>query len=130
MEEEAPGQNKTGHYAGNAILGSEITGIQVLNRRGESIGNVEEIVVDRADGRVIYLVLSFGGFLGLGTKLYALPWNKLKFDASRMAYVIDLAREQIENAPHFNRNDQGLLFDADWNRRLLEYFDALPVWDL
>ncbi len=111
-------------------MGSEIAGLRVLNRQGEDIGNVEEVVIDQVDGRAIYFVLSFGGFLGLGAKLYAVPWGRLRFDESRAAYVIDLAREQIENAPHFLRKDLAPLFDAEWNRRLVEYFDALPVWDL
>lgn len=130
MEEAAPGLSKSGFHTRRAIMGSAITGLRVLNRQGEDIGNVEEIVVDQADGRAIYFVLSFGGFLGLGTKLYAVPWNRLRFDESRTAYVIDLAREQIENAPYVLRHDLAPLFDADWNRRLIEYFDALPAWNL
>src|SRR5437016_13986548 len=94
-----PTSDRRNAFPGFAVKASSITGTRVLNLKGEDIGNVEGVVIDVISGRVAYLVLSFGGFLGMGEKHYAIPWKRLKFDMRAKAYVLDASREQIENAP-------------------------------
>jgi sporulation protein YlmC with PRC-barrel domain len=76
-----------------SLSASTITGDDVRNPNGDKLGHIEEIVIDLEDGRVNYAVLSSGGFLGLGDKLFAIPWDMIHVDTERKEVVIDLSKE-------------------------------------
>ena len=59
----------------------------------------------------------------------AIPWKKLRYDTDSGGYILNASREQIEDAPVFEKENRALLDDPDWNRDLIEYFDSLPLWD-
>ena len=125
-----PTSDRRNGFPGFAVKASAITGSRVLNLKGEDIGNVEGVVIDVISGRVAYLVLSFGGFLGMGERHYAVPWKRLKFDVRANVYILDASREQIENAPGFEKENESQLADEEWNRRLHDYFETLPIWNI
>jgi sporulation protein YlmC with PRC-barrel domain len=77
---------------------------KVLDPRGNALGDIKEIMIDVTSGRVAYAVLSFGGFLGLGDKLFAIPWSMLKLDPARHVFVLDVTKEQLEEAEGFDKN--------------------------
>lgn len=117
-------------YAGLALKSSSIVGTNVVNLDNQNVGKVEEVVIDVNTGQVAYLVLSFGGFLGVGEKLYAVPWKALHYDRQLEAYVLNVSRQQIENAPGFEKEVWPPLADEAWNRRIHDYYDIPPYWGI
>ena len=81
----------------------------------EDMGNVEDIVIDVLTGRIVYAVLSFGGFLGLGEKLYAVPWKALRYVKEMKVYVLNVNRDEIELGPSFDKGAWPQLTD-EWNQ--------------
>jgi sporulation protein YlmC with PRC-barrel domain len=81
---------------------SSLSGNDVHNPQGENLGEIKDFMVDLSNGRIVYAVLSFGGFLGLGNKLFALPWDALRVDTERHAFVLDVDKATLENAPGFD----------------------------
>ncbi|KAF0119757.1 MAG: hypothetical protein FD152_4390 [Xanthobacteraceae bacterium] len=88
-----------------AIVASRVTGTSVYNPQGEKIGHVEDIVLDKMSDKVMFAVLGFGGFLGIGERYHAMPWSMLDYDKERGGYVVSLAREVLEKAPSYELND-------------------------
>src|SRR5215510_6455012 len=76
-----------------------LAGDSVRNMAGEDLGKVEEIMLDVRRGRIAYAVLSFGGFLGMGSKLFAIPWSALTLDATDECFILGVPKERLENAP-------------------------------
>lgn len=109
---------------------SQMIGTEVDNPQGENLGKIEEIVIDPADNRVAYAVLSFGGFLGLGEKYFAIPWNALQHkgeDGETM--VLDVDKERLENAPGFNKNDWPDMANRSWGKEIHAYYGLQPYWE-
>src|ERR1035438_2520578 len=71
---------------------STLNGDNVVNKAGEDVGKIDEIMINTPTGRVAYAVLSFGGFLGMGDKLFAIPWSRLSLDENRKVFVLDVDR--------------------------------------
>src|SRR5207237_1345577 len=78
-----------------------IIGSSVVNQQNEDLGKIEDVVIDAGAGRIAYAVLSFGGFLGLGDKYFAIPWEAFRFDISDKRAVLNVDRRLLENAPGF-----------------------------
>jgi hypothetical protein len=89
----------TAPTTGNLIAGGKVAGTAVYDLQGAAIGSIEDVMLDKATGRVVYAVLSFGGFLGIGSKHYPLPWEMLRYDTTLGGYVVKLDRQRLENAP-------------------------------
>ena len=83
------------------IASDKVEGTEVFSRSGERIGSIYNFMVDKVTGQVSYVVMSFGGFLGLGERYYPLPWKALTYDPQRGGYMIDIDREQLERAPSY-----------------------------
>jgi sporulation protein YlmC with PRC-barrel domain len=77
----------------NALVGRD-----VRNVTNETIGEVNNIVVD-PDGKVQQVIVSVGGFLGVGSKHVALAWNQVRMDATGGAIMVDMTKEQLKSAP-------------------------------
>ena len=81
------------------IAADKVEGTPVESTNGDSLGHVHDIMIDKISGQVGYAVLKYGSFLGLGGKLFALPWDLLKYDTKRNAYVIGIPVEKLKGAP-------------------------------
>lgn len=81
-----------------------LTGSPVINPKGEELGKLTDVVLDVRGGRVAYAVLSCGGFLGIGDKLFAIPWSALALDADRKCFILDVDRASLESAPGFDKD--------------------------
>lgn len=103
------------------ISSSKVEGTAVVGRNGESLGKIENFMVDKYSGRVAYAVLSFGGTFGLGESLFPLPWSYLTYDEHKDGYVLDLTKEQLANAPKFTKSDAPE-FNADYRRNLANVY--------
>jgi len=89
-----------------AILSSSsLTGDKVVNLEGEDLGTVTDFMIDTDNGRVVYAVLSFGGFLGMGDKLFAIPLESLRLDTENKRFMLDITKERLENAPGFDKDN-------------------------
>ena len=105
-------------------------GDDVKNTAGEDLGKLEEIILDVGTGRVAQAVLSFGGFLGLGDKLFAIPWDVLTLDAENECFILNVDRETLEEAPGFDRDNwpQTPSEGDSWLVEVYEYYGYRPYW--
>ena len=94
--------------AGSAsrLMGADtLIGEDVYNLQDESLGDIKEIMLDVHSGQIAYAVLSFGGWLGMGSKLFAVPWHSLQLDSVNKRFVLDCSKEQLKNAPGFDTDN-------------------------
>jgi sporulation protein YlmC with PRC-barrel domain len=112
----------------NLLSATTMLGDNVLNAEGENLGEIEEFMIDLDDGRVAYAVLSFGGFLGLGDKLFAIPWEALIVDTDQEAFVLDIEKEELENAPGFDKDHWPQAPENDWLVEVYTYYGYEPYW--
>ncbi len=110
------------------LIGSDkVEGTKVYDFRGEHVGLIERIMVEKRSGKVSYAVLRFGGFLGMGEEHYPLPWSKLEYDESLGGYRVNVSREQLEGAPRYQSEDDQY-WTADNGRRVYDYYGVTPYW--
>jgi sporulation protein YlmC with PRC-barrel domain len=113
--------NKTG--PGPALMGADtLIGEDVVNAQGESLGDIKEIMLDMQTGKVAYAVLSFGGLLGIGEKLFAVPWTALTLDTINKTFVLNVSKEQLKNAPGFDKDDWPDMNDAAWAGKVNAFY--------
>ncbi len=110
------------------LSAGSLTGDAVVNPSGDNLGTLEEIMVDIDTGRVGYAVLSFGGFLGMGQKLFAVPWSSLSVDTVNHRLVLDVPKERLENAPGFDKDNWPNMADRTWGESIHTHYASRPYW--
>jgi hypothetical protein len=103
-----------------------ILGAKVVNAAREDLGTIEDLILDGRDDRVAYAILSFGGFLGLGDKHFAIPWEALAMDISEKVAVLDIDKDRLKNAPGFDRDRWPDMTDPDWTARVCTHYGYAP----
>lgn len=98
--EESPAQPVDGEH--KLILASRVEDTSVYNRDGERIGHIADLSIDRVSGQVIYAIMSFGGFLGIGKQYHPLPWSMLDYEPEQGGYIVSLDKQALENAPSYD----------------------------
>jgi sporulation protein YlmC with PRC-barrel domain len=111
------------------MAAATLTGNDVVNAAGEDLGEIEHIMLDVPSGRIAYAVLSFGGFLGMGEKLFAIPWHALKLDVANKCFILDATVEQLQNAPGFDKGQWPSMADQKWARDIHSYYSSAPYWE-
>jgi sporulation protein YlmC with PRC-barrel domain len=111
------------------LSASTLIGNQVRNPEGERLGRIEDIVIDLDAGRIAYAVLSFGGFLGIGDKLFALPWSALALDQEAEEFVLDVDKDMLKRAPGFDKDDWPNMADRHWGTEIHRYYRRTPYWE-
>ncbi len=111
------------------MAAATLTGNDVVNAAGEDLGEIEHIMLDVPRGRIAYAVLSFGGFLGMGEKLFAIPWHALKLDVANKCFILDVRVEQLQNAPGFDKGQWPSMADQKWARDIHSYYSSPPYWE-
>ena len=114
---------------GLVLTASSLKGDKVVNHQGEDLGEIQEIMVDLDRGRVAYAVLSFGGFLGMGDKLFAIPWQAFSVDTVQKRLVLDTKKELLEKATGFDKSDWPNMADPTWGSKVYGYYGYKPYWD-
>ena len=89
----------------DVISSDRVEGTAVYNQAGDKLGSIDELMIDKRSGQVRYAVLEFGGFLGMGTDRYPLPWNMLKYDTTCEGYVVPLDKAKLDDAPRYDEDD-------------------------
>lgn len=110
------------------LSASTLVGDRVRNVQDEDLGKIEEIMLDLRSGMVAYVVVSFGGFLGIGDKLFAVPWDAFRLDADRKLFILDIDRQVLENAPGFDKDNWPDFADREWGGRIYSYYGYEPYW--
>jgi sporulation protein YlmC with PRC-barrel domain len=109
---------------------SKLIGADVENPQGEKLGDIHDIVLDPATGRIRYAVLSFGGFLGLGEKYFAIPWTALTSKAGEKGdFILNIDKEKLKNAPGFDKNNWPNMADRSWAEQVYAYYGVTPHWE-
>jgi sporulation protein YlmC with PRC-barrel domain len=109
------------------LLSSDtLEGNEVINQAGEDLGTVETFMIDPEDGRVEYAVLSFGGFLGMGDKLFAVPMQALTLVPNEHKFRLNESKERLKNAPGFDKNNWPDMSDSAWSRSIYDYYGYEP----
>jgi PRC-barrel domain len=128
-EHNAEGLDKIleGRGHGPRLMGAKWPiGENVYNSKGEKLGDIKEIMLDVENGRVAYAVLSFGGFLGIADKLFAVPWNALtlKLETLDTRFLLDVEKERLESAPGFDKDDWPDMVDESWSDHVHSYYGS------
>lgn len=113
----------------NALSASTITGDTVRNANGDDLGTIEEIVLDLDRGRVAYAVLGAGGFLGMGEKFFAIPWDRLTVDMDNKEVILNVDKDLLQNAPGFDKDNWPDAKDNAWVADVYRYYESQPYWE-
>jgi len=132
MENNYVTRDKYGMYSndsggpGPALMGSDtLLGNDVYNREGEDLGDIKEFMIDMATGQVEYAVLSYGGLLGLGEKLFAVPWTALALDTANKRFTLDVPKASLNDAPGFDKNHWPWMADKTWARSVHKFYGTV-----
>ena len=101
---------------------SSLRNTSVVNPTGQDLGKIQDLMVDTGTGRVEYAVLDFGGFLGIGDKLFAVPLQAFTVDTKNERFVLDVPKNRLENAPGFDKNDWPETADATFVESVYDFY--------
>jgi sporulation protein YlmC with PRC-barrel domain len=119
QESEGPGPRLMG---ADTLLGND-----VYNEKEEDLGDIKEIMLDMNTGQVAYAVLSFGGFLGMGERLFAVPWDALQLDTVNKRFMLNVDKERLENAPGFDKDHWPDMADPAWRSEIESFYGTRPL---
>lgn len=109
------------------LAADSLTGEKVVNEAGEALGQITHIMLDVTNGTIAYAVLSFGGFLGLGDKLFAVPWSALAVDVEDKWFVLNVDKERLRKAPGFDKDHWPSMADPKWAAEVHEYYGPVAA---
>ena len=118
----ASGQPRPRGPGTHVLACSTLAGERVLNPAGEELGALEHFMIDVAQGRIAYGVLARGGVLGLGARLFAVPWSALMLDIERGCFVLDVAASRLRSAPGFDREHWPAMADPAYTRAVDDFY--------
>lgn len=115
------------HGPGPALMGADtLLGNDVVNGQDESLGDIKEFIIDMRSGNIAYAVLAFGGFLGMGEKLFAVPFQALQLDTENHRFVLNVPKERLQEAPGFDKDAWPDMTDVTWNEHIHEFYGTEP----
>ena len=122
------GEDNTSGPGPEVMAADTLEGDRVVNREGDDLGSIQDIMIDVQRGSVAYAVMSCGGILGIGDKLFAVPWNALTLDADRKCFVFDATKESFERAPGFDKDHWPSMADQQWAGEVHDFYGVRPYW--
>jgi hypothetical protein len=114
------------HKPAGLISSDRVEGTAVFDPSGNRLGSIASLMIDKVAGRVEYAVLSFGGFLGIGSQQYPLPWSQLRYDIGLEGYVVNVTEQQLQTAPSFAKDAPVDWSDDDWGEKLRGHYGPAP----
>jgi sporulation protein YlmC with PRC-barrel domain len=118
-----------GVMTGKPLIESDrVEGTTVYDPRGNNLGSIKRLMIDKKSGRVAYAVLAFDTFFGLGGEEHTIPWNKLDYDSSLGGFRTDITEEQLRSAPTFYRDRDYAWGDRERERELHDYWRTPYYW--
>ena len=106
----------------NAFRVDKIIGSKVINRKGETLGKIEDLIIDIDTGTIVYAILDFGGFLGIGDKLFPVPWESLAALPLEGIFFLNQSKEQMEKAPAFEKKNLPDMGDMHWGAGVFKHY--------
>ncbi|OBV36541.1 PRC-barrel domain-containing protein [Janthinobacterium psychrotolerans] len=123
LDRDMLGMYRNNNGPGPALMGADtLIGDDVYNHSDEQLGDIKEIMLDMRSGQIAYAVLSFGGVLGLGEKLFAVPWEKLTLDTVNKRFLLDVDKDQLKNAPGFDKDNWPDMASDAWNDQMNQFY--------
>ena len=122
----------TDHNGGpgpQVMAADTLQGDSVRNDAGEDLGEITDIMLDVPTGRVAYAVMSVGGVLGIGDKLFAIPWSALRLDTENKCFRMNVAKERFEQAPGFDKDHWPDMADPTWQNTINSYYGTKSYTD-
>ncbi len=113
----------TSNTALDVISSDKVEGTTVYNNAGEKLGSIDDLMIDKRSGQIRYAVLEFGGFLGMGTDRYPMPWNVLNYDTDKGGYTVPLDKARLKDAPKYNV-EQVPTYDRTYGATVDRYYDV------
>jgi len=107
----------------SVISSDKVEGTNVYNAEGEKLGSIDNLMIDKTSGQVRYAVLEFGGFLGMGTDRYPLPWSMLKYDTTQDGYVVPMDKDALDRAPRY-ADGEVPEYNDEYGRKVTDYYSA------
>lgn len=104
------------------LSASTITGDDVCNMRDEKLGKIQDIMIDTHSGMIRYAVLASGGFLGMGDRLFAIPWKALKLDMENKCFILDVDVGRLKQAPGFDKDEWPNMADPTWHSTIESWY--------
>jgi len=111
------------------LSASTLKNEKVVNAAGEDLGNIHDYMIDLDSCRIAYCVLSFGGFLGMGDKLFAVPWQSMTLDTQRHRFVLEVSKEKLKNSPGFDKDHWPGAGDREFQTRVYRYYGVPNYWE-
>jgi sporulation protein YlmC with PRC-barrel domain len=109
----------------DVISSDKVEGATVYNTAGEKLGSIDDLMIDKTSGQIRYAVLEFGGFLGIGTDRYPMPWNVLRYDTVKGGYTAPIDKAILDKAPKY-REQEVPVYDSEYSRRVNAYYGNIP----
>lgn len=103
------------------IASDKVEGTAVYNPKGDKLGTIDNFMLEKRSGKAQYAVMEFGGFLGIGTDRYPIPWEMLTYNTDKGGYVVNIDKDQLENAPRYSEGDTPEYNDA-YGRTVYGYY--------
>lgn len=120
-------KHASGKGPGPSLMGADtLIGESVVDPQGLSLGDIKEIMLDISSGQVAYAVLAFGGFFGLGEKLFAVPWQAMRLDTANKCFVLNVDKERLKTAPGFNSHAWPDMTEAAWVDQIHAFYGTEP----
>jgi sporulation protein YlmC with PRC-barrel domain len=117
---------------GGIVDSEKIIGCKVENPKGENLGKIESVMIDLNESRILYAVLSFGGVLGLGTKLFPIPTDALSFRADEKGNlercIVDIDKETLKSAPGYDKDNLPSMVDRRFATSVYTHYGYTPYW--
>ena len=118
---------KSGHT--EAIPASKVIGTAVYDAEGEKIGSIEDVMLHKTSNDIMFAVVGFGGFLGIGERYHAVPWSLLDYEKARGGYVLRYDKEQLRGAPTYSMKELTAGDGRQARDASFAYFRAQPYWN-
>lgn len=110
---------------GPRLMGAgTLMGEDVANPQGEDLGDIKEIMLDMQTGQIAYAVLSFGGILGMGNKLFAVPWQALQLDTENKRFILDVPKSKLQHAPGFDKDNWPDMASQQFNSDVHSFYNT------
>jgi len=104
------------------LSANSLSGNEVRNSNGDDLGKIEDLMIDTKSGEVNYAILSFGGILGVGDKLFAVPLQAMQLDTEEKAFVLNVSEERLENAPGFDKDNWPETANPEWDNEVRSFY--------
>lgn len=121
------GMYKCNIEGGICFLGAKtLIGEEVIGKNGKKLGEIQELMIDMHNKKVAYVLMSFAGFLGMGERLFAVPFAALRNEAQKGQLYLDVDEENINNAPYIEKDYWPDMADKNWIREIHAFYGVEP----